>query len=239
MGRMPVLTLAGSLLTSFALAGCQSSPPARPATQFNPPGGTLSQNKTTNTTYPVTATNNGLPSSPTTPTMSGANPPSGLSSPGSLASQPPSQFGLVNQPSRPSSTTSAGFSTPAAPTPVLSQQSPPSGLQPLPTTTSGIGSAPTMPAIPSPMPTTSNLMPTSGQVISSGPPAVGALAQPSGPTSLSNGQPPISGPVIDLPGPPAAATSMSRITGPMPAAPMAPLSSGFANPQSGPPIMPN
>jgi hypothetical protein len=59
MGRKPVLGLAGALLTSLALAGCQNNPPS-PQKPFRPDNAGISQNKQTNNNG-TQLTNNGVP----------------------------------------------------------------------------------------------------------------------------------------------------------------------------------
>src|SRR5262245_5692339 len=71
MGRKPVLTVAGTLFTSLALAGCQSSSNTRPTAPFVPPSSAAAnQNKPlTNTpSGPMAATNTNLPSGGLGPT---------------------------------------------------------------------------------------------------------------------------------------------------------------------------
>jgi hypothetical protein len=198
MGRKPVLTVAGSLLTSMALAGCQTSAPSRPISETRP--ATYSQNNqnklptSSTSTVPgsaVATTTNGLPNSqlgqsplPTSPSSSFGQ--------STLTSQPTSQVSAPN-PVRPASTATPTVSIPPLPTPAYVQQ---------PLSSSNVGITPVGAPNPSPLP---NLTPTSGPVLGPLPP-VGAMAQPTpiGNTTSVN---------TAYPTPPPIATSSGFATG--------------------------
>jgi len=249
MGRKPVLTVAGTLLMSLALAGCQTSSNSRPNTQFTPASAsTASQNKGVNSpSGPAMTTNNGLPNGgPSQSTLTNQpNSPLGQSSmasqpnsplgQSSMTSQPGYQVGLPNQTGSQGSPTSSGITIPPKPTPVVSQQQTPQGLQPsLPSGSSSFSSS-TGGSSLSPLPAaTSNLMPISSQAPSLPPPPIGAIAQPA-PIAFTGG--PSSSGAIDLLNPlPSGPANMSRINVSQPA-PIPTSTSGFATQQG--PLLPN
>jgi hypothetical protein len=184
MGRKPLLTAAGTLLTSLVLAGCQSSSPPRPVTgPTYPSGGSVTaQNNTTNNASSSTmATNAGLPYSPTGQATVSTQQPNGQFAPVSAANQPGNQFGQPYQPTRPTvSPTSGAFAAPANPTPVLGPQQPLSTSSQMPSTSSLGSSFGSQNLNPAPLNVNANVMnatPASSQAFSNSPPSIGAVAQ--------------------------------------------------------------
>jgi hypothetical protein len=198
MGRKPVLTMAGTLFTSLALAGCQSSSSARPSTQYTPPSGsTVSQNKTvTTTTGGAAVTYNGQPGSQGTAaaqlnggftqTSTTGQPVNGGFTQTSTTGQPGSQLAPANPNGRLTSTTSGNVVIPPNPTPATGQL-PSSGLQPLPQVNGNLGTSAGA-QFPGPAPSSnSNLMPTGSQTMNMVPPPVGVIGPTGSPLSVSGG----------------------------------------------------
>jgi hypothetical protein len=231
MGRKPALTMAGTLLTSLALAGCQSSSSARPSTQFNPPSGNMvSQNSqngqtpnrsVTNTTGGGTVTygqpGQGLPTAQASGgfTQSSTNGQSASVNGGFSTNSTPGQSGSPytpsSQPGRMPTTTGSSVVIPPSPTPASAGQLPTSPSQPLPAVAGSLNTSGSvqLPGGGGSVSATSNLMPVGGPSIGMSPPPIGAMGPVGSPIAASSSM--SLNTSVDLPGPPQRTTTYPNV----------------------------